>query len=203
MSSRAYGMAAAAVGALALALVGLSLRVVDKPDEPQSKRAETRPASTRAATRPGAQAKQPTPTPDLSPAQVVRVVMDALKNNDADDSGIAVTFDFASPGNKEATGPLARFIPMVKSPVYGPMLNHRSSTVGKVLVRDDEAQALVTLIDAKGEKAAYVFRLSRQPDDGDPPNCWLTDGVIRVKPDAVPAEPKLEDIFGEDEAEQA
>jgi hypothetical protein len=147
--------------------------------------------------------KRPVPSPALTPAQVVRLVLDALKNNDAADSGIAVTFDFASPLNKEMTGPLARFIPMVKNPAYRPMLNHRSAQVGTVLVRDDQAQAVVELVDERGEPAAYIFRLSRQPDDGEPPNCWLTDGVIRVEPGRVPGGPKLDDILGEDEAEQA
>ena len=37
----------------------------------------------------------------------------------------ALTWNFASPANKQVTGPIERFIPMVKTPAYEPML-HRS-----------------------------------------------------------------------------
>ena len=136
------------------------------------------------------EAKRPKPDPKLTPGQVVRIVMDALKNNDAKDAGIAVTFDFASPANQEVTGPLERFIPMLKGPVYGPMVNHKSAEYGKtIIIEEDEkaekAAVLVTLVDAKGEQAAYLFTLSKQTD-GDLKDCWMTDGVIRIKPGEDP-----------------
>ena len=126
-----------------------------------------------------------TPKPELKPDEVVRTVIEALKANDDKDGGIAITFDFASPANQEMTGPLERFIPMVKSPAYAPMLNHKSAEYGKLQVRDDLAQQLVTIVDAEGNEAAYVFRLSKQAD-GDRKGCWLTDGVIRVEPGQEP-----------------
>ena len=128
--------------------------------------------------------KRPRPDPKLTPGQVVRIVMDALKKNDAKDSGIAVTFDFASPANQKITGPLERFIPMVKGPVYGPMVNHKSAEYGKALLLGDEqtaAAVVVTLVDGNGETAVYLFTLSKQ-EEGDLKDCWMTDGVIRVKP---------------------
>src|SRR5688572_13075406 len=121
------------------------------------------------------EAKRPVPGPDLKPEEVVRIVMDALKSNDDQDSGIAITFDFASPANQEVTGPLERFIPMVKSPTYAPMLKHKSAKYGKLQTRGNIAQQLVTVIDAEDKEAAYVFRLSKQ-DEGERKGCWLTDG---------------------------
>jgi hypothetical protein len=126
--------------------------------------------------------KQPGPRAEYSPEQVVQIVMDALQNNDAADSGIVTTFNFASPGNKEVTGPVARFIPMVKTPAYKPMLNFRSAEYGKLELADDKTtgEQTVTLIAANGDVATYLFRLSKQPD-GEFKGCWMTDGVIRVE----------------------
>ena len=125
---------------------------------------------------------RPAPASDLTPEQVVRTVMDALQDNDADDTGIAITFDFASPQNKEATGPLERFAEMVKGPVYAPMLNFKSAEYGEIKVVDDEvAEQAVRLVAANGETAVYVFRLSKQPD-GEFKDCWMTDGVMRLRP---------------------
>ena len=64
------------------------------------------------------QAAIPQPEVGLEPQDVVRIVINALANNDKPfaDAGIATTFAFASPANKVNTGPLERFTRMVKSP---------------------------------------------------------------------------------------
>lgn len=123
----------------------------------------------------------PQPRPEYKPEQVVQIVMDALQNNDADDSGIAVTFNFSSPDNRAVTGPLERFIPMVKNPVYGPMIRCKDVQYGEAIVKDDQAGLLVVVMDADGNKAHYLFRLSKQAD-GEFKGCWMTDAVVRVEP---------------------
>jgi hypothetical protein len=116
-------------------------------------------------------------------------VVDALRNNDANDTGIKTTFKFASPGNQQVTGPIERFIPMVKSPQYGPMVNSKSAEVRELSVDEDTAQELAIIVDSNGDKAYYIFQLSKQ-SDGDLKDCWMTDGVIRVEPkDAGPRLP--------------
>ena len=67
------------------------------------------------------------PDPKYTPADVVRIQLQALRANDtpSKNAGIEVAFRFASPANKSTTGPLARFIDLVSSPPYRPMLNHR------------------------------------------------------------------------------
>ncbi len=121
----------------------------------------------------------PQPRAEYKPEQVVLIVMDALQVNDANDSGIETVFNFASPQNKKVTGPLARFIPLLKNPVYTPMLNFKSAAYEKAEVDDDVAVQLVTLVAADGEEVAYLFQLSRQRD-GEYKGCWMTDGVTRV-----------------------
>ncbi len=128
----------------------------------------------------------PGPRPEYTAEQVVQIVMDALQNNDEADSGIAVTFNFASPENKKATGPLERFTPMVKTEAYRPMLRFRSADHGPVRTADGAAEQVVTLVAADGEIASYVFRLSKQTE-GEFKGCWMTDGVYRVEPKGKPA----------------
>jgi hypothetical protein len=129
----------------------------------------------------------PSPKPDLSPKAVTKIVVEALKNNDANDTGIKTTFKFASPGNQQATGPIERFIPMVKSPAYLPMINSRSVEVREISVDEDSAAEMAVVTDSNGDKAFYIFQLSKQAD-GDLKDCWMTDGVMRVEPSDPPAE---------------
>lgn len=132
----------------------------------------------------------PRPDPRLGPETVVRIVLDALKaNGESGDSGIAVVFEFASPTNRAITGPLDRFVELVKSPVYRPLLGHRSARQGPVLVMGDEAQQLVTIITKEGEEVEFLFALSLQ-HQGRYRDCWLTDGVLPHRSEGgLPADP--------------
>jgi len=120
------------------------------------------------------------PDPALAPEQVIRAVLDALKHNDEHDDGIRTTFKFASPANQAVTGPVERFIPMVKNPAYRALINHRSAKVGRVERKDDRAAAYVLVVDANGHAAYFVWQLSRQKE-GELKDCWLTDGVAPVE----------------------
>jgi hypothetical protein len=118
----------------------------------------------------------PSPSPGFSPGEVVRLQLDALRRNGefGDDAGIAVAFRFASPANRAATGPLPKFVGMLKNPLYRPMLDHASARFGPVQVDGDVARLQVVLFGGSGEVAAYDFSLSRDAETG----CWLTDGVM-------------------------
>ena len=138
------------------------------------------------ATQPAAAAKSPSPDPKMKPDEVVRAVIESLSTNDAADNGIRTTWKFASPANKEMTGPIERFIPMVKTPAYAPMLQRNQVHYGQLETQDDKAVQIVVLIAPDGTRNAYVFQLSRQVD-GDLKGCWMTDGVIRINlPDEPP-----------------
>lgn len=128
----------------------------------------------------------PSPDPKLSPQRVVSIVLNALQHNDAKDSGIVTTFHFASPSNQRATGPLPRFIRLVKNPMYLPMINFKSAAQGPIHVNRDHAWEEVTVTSAKGDKTTYLFGLSRQkalPFKG----CWMTDSVMRAPRPAPPS----------------
>ncbi|MBI5930740.1 MAG: DUF4864 domain-containing protein [Chloroflexi bacterium] len=130
----------------------------------------------------------PQPIPELPPHMVVKIQLEALQNNDepVPDYGIRVAFQFASPANRTITGPVSRFIQLVKNPLYAPILNWVGVEYGPINIVDAEAQQLVTILSADGESINYVFTLSRQKL---PPymGCWMTDGVVRIDVD--------EDVF--------
>lgn len=122
------------------------------------------------------------PDPAYSPQDVVRIVMEALHRNDQpyEDAGLETTFRFASPANKRITGPIERFISMVKGPVYGPMVNFQSVYYEDMLIEDGVAIQSVILTAPGGEVAAYRFRLSKQ-GDGEFEGAWMTDAVMRFE----------------------
>jgi hypothetical protein len=120
------------------------------------------------------------PAPGLDPSEVVRIQVEALRNNSLLDEGIELTYRFASPGNKRVTGPLVRFTAMVRSPPYDRLLNHRSARYGPLAVSGDEAYQRVIVTDAAGEEVVYHWVLSRQ-SEGQYKDCWMTDGVLPVQ----------------------
>lgn len=120
----------------------------------------------------------PEPSPDLSPAEVVRIQVEALKRNDdpTPGAGIATAFRFASPGNRAATGPLPRFDRMVRAG-YADLLGFARAEYGDLTVTGDRAVAAVTLVQRDGRRVTYGFALSRQTA-GDCLGCWMTDAVV-------------------------
>ena len=123
----------------------------------------------------------PEPAPSLSPKEVVRLQVEALGTNDEpyEDAGIEAAFNFASPANKRATGPLRRFRTLFDTPAYGPMIDHEGATYSDVQKSGDVARVGVILETGDGRRVGYLFRLARQsgpPHDG----CWMTDAVRQV-----------------------
>lgn len=119
------------------------------------------------------------PNPNLSPEEVVKIQVEALKHNDEEDRGIEITFRFASPANRQATGPLPRFIRMVKNPAYKPMLNHKLAEYDPIEISGNTATQRVTIIDSNGNATVYLFTLSKQVDAACE-GCWMTDSVTVV-----------------------
>ena len=120
------------------------------------------------------------PEPELKPNDVVSLQLLAMQQNDDSDFGIEVTFRFASPSNKIQTGPLKRFIRLVRNPSYRPLLNHINATFLELTVEEDFAVQDVIITTSNGKRIGYRFRLSIQKG----PlylDCWMTDSVIPFK----------------------
>ena len=120
------------------------------------------------------------PEPKLKPNDVVRLQLLAMQQNDDSDFGIEVTFRFASPANKKQTGPLKRFISLVRNPSYRPLLNHINATFIELTVEEVFAVQDVIITTSNGERIGYRFRLSIQKGPLYP-GCWMTDSVTPFK----------------------
>lgn len=120
------------------------------------------------------------PLPTFSPQEVVNMQLKALQENDQPykNHGIEVAFRFASPSNKESTGPLNKFIGLVSNETYQSLLNFRQYGLDDIEIKGDKALQKVTLIDAEDQPAVYYFQLSRQ-QEAPYTDCWMTDGVVR------------------------
>ena len=115
------------------------------------------------------------PDPGLSPGDVIGIQVEALRNNDQQNRGIAVAFRFASPANRVNTGPLPRFVAMIEQGPYALMLDFRHADYGPVETVDDQARQRVTLTGARAS-TTYWFFLSRQ-SEAPYVDCWMTDAV--------------------------
>ena len=120
------------------------------------------------------------PKSELNPSDVVRLQLLAMQQNDESNFGIEVTFRFASPANKKQTGPLKRFISLLRNPSYIHLLNHLNATFLELTLEDDFAIQDVIITTSKGERIGYRFRLSIQKGPLYP-ECWMTDSVIPFK----------------------
>ena len=123
----------------------------------------------------------PAPSVEHAPEDVVRIVIDALSHNDKPfaDAGIETTFGFASPANKVNTGPLGRFVSMVKDHPYGIMVDHVESEFSEVRYMNGSAVQLVYLLGRDGRGVVFAFRLSQQ-GEGPFKDMWMTDAVWPV-----------------------
>ncbi|MDJ0956347.1 MAG: DUF4864 domain-containing protein [Arenicellales bacterium] len=127
-----------------------------------------------------------TPNPGLSADDVVRIQLGALANNDSPhtDAGIEITYRFASPTNKRTTGPLPRFIAMVKNPLYAPMINHTHAEFGASVLREVHTLLPVVLTAIDGKKVGYLFVLRKLRDEPCA-DCWMTESVMRIGADGI------------------
>ena len=69
------------------------------------------------------------PNKDLKPYDVVKIQLEALKNNSKNDEGIKQTWLFAHPDNKKITGPYERFRIMIYGQQYKYLINHDSHKI--------------------------------------------------------------------------
>ena len=93
------------------------------------------------------------PNEKLLPYDVVKIQLEALKNNNKNDEGIKQTWLFAHPDNKKITGPYERFRIMIYGAQYRPLLNHSLSN-HQSLVDHLQIYVLVNVYDLYAEHQA-------------------------------------------------
>ena len=124
------------------------------------------------------------PNSSIKPAEVVKIQLTGLKNNDKEfqDSGIEQTWNFAHPNNKKVTGPLDNFKRMIKGDSYQMMINHLSHTITKLGESDNWAQFEVIILDKDKIYHKFNWQVEKYTIDGDLKDCWLTTMVSNPIP---------------------
>ncbi len=119
------------------------------------------------------------PNIEIKPDQVVQIQLNGLMKNDEPnlDNGIKQTWEFAHPSNKKYTGPLPRFINLLKSKSYKMLINHLDSEIIEVFKSSNQYGFEITILG--NDKKYYKFQwvVEKYYDEGPLKDCWLTTSV--------------------------
>ena len=116
------------------------------------------------------------PAENLSAYDVIKIQLDALKNNDDKDNGIMQTWLFAHPDNKKATGPYPRFRGMLYDVHYRILLNHYSHKIDLIMNTDNKFVYGVKVLSEKKKQFYYLWHVERG-NNKNCKSCWFTSGV--------------------------
>ena len=124
------------------------------------------------------------PNNSILPAEVVKIQLVALMNNDKkfEDSGIEQTWNFAHPNNKKNTGPLPNFKMMIKGNSYQMLINHISHTITELGSSDNWAQFEVIILDKEKIYHKFNWQVEKYLIEGPLKDCWLTTMVSNPIP---------------------
>ena len=119
------------------------------------------------------------PNNSILPAEVVKIQLVALMNNDKkfEDSGIEQTWNFAHPNNKKNTGPLPNFKMMIKGNSYQMLIDHLNHTITELGSSDKWAQFEVIILDKNKIYHKFNWQVEKYTMDGPLKDCWLTTMV--------------------------
>ena len=124
------------------------------------------------------------PSSDIKPAEVVKIQLTGLQNNDSrfKDSGIEQTWNFAHPNNRKVTGPLDNFKRMLKGDSYQMMIDHLSHTITQLGSSDKWAQFEVVILDKNKIYHKFNWQVEKYTLEGSFNNCFLTTMVSNPIP---------------------
>ena len=119
------------------------------------------------------------PNNQIEPYQVVKIQLKSLKNNDEPfkNAGIEQTWEFAHPNNQKYTGPLNRFIDMLKGQSYKMLLNHIDHKIIEIQLTNSIASYEVTVLDINKKYYKFNWQVEKYRKDGPLKGCWLTTMV--------------------------
>ena len=119
------------------------------------------------------------PNNGIKPYQVIKIQLTGLMNNDIPNknSGIEQTWQFAHPSNKKYTGPLSKFVNLLKSESYNMLLNHLESEIIEVFKTNNKYGFEVIIL--ANDKNYYKFQwiVEKYYNNGPLKDCWLTTSV--------------------------
>lgn len=125
---------------------------------------------------------QARPNPSLGPGEVIRTVVEALQNRNSPspNAGIFTVYQFASPANREITGPYGKFLRMVNLPDFAPLQTHGATNYGPLVLSGDHAEQDISIRLNDGRTVRFRFVVSRQITQSRCAGCWMVDQVIPI-----------------------
>ena len=116
------------------------------------------------------------PNKTLNPYDVVKIQLEALKNNNKDDNGIKQTWLFAHPDNKKITGPYERFRIMIYGKQYKYLINHSSHKIKLISNSLNAYLYRIEILTNDKKLFFYEWQVQKGSDDNCK-NCWFTSAV--------------------------
>ena len=116
------------------------------------------------------------PNEKLLPYDVVKIQLEALKNNGENDNGIKQTCLFAHPENKKSTGPYAMFRIMIYGDQYRTLLNHTSHKI-ELLMNSPNKYIFKIKILAKNKQLLFYEWHVEKASESNCKDCWFTSAV--------------------------
>ena len=116
------------------------------------------------------------PDKKLTPFDVVKIQLNALKKNNKQDLGIKQTWLFAHPDNKKVTGPYERFRIMIYGEQYKFLLNHSSHEINLISNSSNTFVYGIEIIDIDKKLFFYEWHVQKGSDK-DCNDCWFTSAV--------------------------
>ena len=117
------------------------------------------------------------PNDKFSPLEVVDIQLTSLQSNSNDNNGIYQCWLFAHPKNKKYTGPLGRFVSMIRSSPYDVLLGSLFFETKLISKNQTEAKVEVFLDGKNKNRYKILWILSRSNISKKCTNCWMTIGV--------------------------
>ena len=116
------------------------------------------------------------PNKKLDAYEVVKIQLNALKNNNEEDQGIKQTWIFAHPNNKSVTGPYERFRIMIYGQQYKYLLNHSSHKIKLVTNSPNTYVYRIQILTSNKKLYFYEWHVQKGSDDNCK-DCWFTSAV--------------------------
>ena len=116
------------------------------------------------------------PNEKLVPFDVIKIQLEALKNNDSQDKGIKQTWLFAHPDNKKVTGPFDRFRIMIYGQQYKHLINHSSHKIKLITNSPNTYVYRIEILSENKKLFIYEWHVQKGSDDNCK-KCWFTSAV--------------------------
>ncbi len=119
-----------------------------------------------------------TPLKSFTPFDVVKIQLNALKNNNKskNDLGIKQVWVFAHPENKKVTGPYERFRIMIYGVQYRYLLDHTSHKIDLMMNTTQKNIYKVEILTKEKKLFFYEWHV-KKGDEKNCKDCWFTSAV--------------------------